>query len=83
MVSRFIDPSFKAHESLTRVVAELVLQLSTETKLPFDCLELAAMVQREFVALNESLTSASISDHHLERLGQYGSVAYINILVFL
>jgi len=69
MVSENVDPSFKAHEALTRVVAEMVLQLSTSTRLPFDCRELAAVTQMEFVALKEMLTKTSISGHKLVNLG--------------
>ena len=70
MVSKYVDPSFKAHESLTRVVAELVLRLSTQTRLPFDCRELAGVVRREVGALKETLTT-SIPGRRLDRLGVY------------
>lgn len=67
MVNQYVDPSFKAHEALTRVVAEMVLQLSTNTRLPFDCRELAAVIQTEYAALKEMFTKTSISGRHLDK----------------
>ena len=42
---RFVDPTFRAHATLARVVGEMALRLATHTKLPLDIRELAVTLE--------------------------------------
>jgi len=52
-VQRFIDPSFSAHCSLTQLVADVVLQMSSSARLPLDVRELADTLEMEYDSLQQ------------------------------
>jgi len=52
-MERFIDPSMSAHVSLTQLVADIVLQISSSARLPLDVRELADTLEMEYDSLQQ------------------------------
>jgi hypothetical protein len=50
-VKRYIDPTFSSHVSITKLVAEVVLQLASSSRLPLDVRELADVLETEYDSL--------------------------------
>lgn len=57
-VKRFVDPTFGAHVSISKLMAEVVLQLASSARLPFDIRELADVLESEY----DSLLQESLED---------------------
>ena len=74
-----VDPGFKATNLVLKFTAELLLQLSSLTKLPFDVREMADFLEEEFDSLRASLNTAKSS--HLDSLGILLTVLSLHNLV--
>lgn len=64
-----MDPHFLATEAMARFVTEMVVQLSSSTKIPFDARELAQSLEDEFNELRATLTLNGMK--FLNKLGRY------------
>jgi hypothetical protein len=51
-----VDPTFRAHATMTRLVGEMVLRLSSEAKLAVDIRELSSTLEEGFNELNAVLS---------------------------
>ena len=71
-LSRLIDPKFETVQLYANLVSELVLQLSSLTRLPFDVRGLASAVSDSFNTLKSYLTQATFKD--LKLLGKHYSI---------
>ena len=58
----FIDPDFQAHRGIAQLSGELVLQLSTHTKLPFRPHRLALLLQNAYDQLGPALNDIPTGD---------------------
>ena len=68
-MKKFIDPEFRAHESLAWLVAEAALQLASLTKLPLDVRELASVIEDGVDGLRATLVGQKdILPHSLSKL---------------
>jgi len=52
-MEKFVDPSLSAHVSLTQLVADVVLQMSSSARLPLDVRELADTLEMEYDSLQQ------------------------------
>lgn len=65
-MERFVDPSLSAHVSLTQLVADVILQMSTSARLPLDVREIADTLEMEYDSLQQEGM-----DHFKDLLGIY------------
>ena len=91
--SRLIDPRLETTRVYTNLVSELVLQLSSLTRLPLDVRGLASTVSDSFNTLKSYLTQATFKDmkllgkyfyfisYYVEHYGKFMFVCYLKVSI--
>ena len=61
------DPGFKAHIAMSQLVGDIILQLVSSARLPFDCREYVVSLGEYF----DSLKATIGANYNINKLGEY------------
>ena len=75
--SNFLDPGFKGHEVMAQIVAELVLQLASHTRLPLDPRELAHTLTEAYDEIHPLVTKQGTTQETQDKFGENEILGFV------